>query len=197
MPTDYKSRGKRKQKKSIPGYLWLLAGLAIGLFVAFIVYLDKQPPTEIPFGTAVNQELEQLRQENKKNTEKTSTRTDTGDHAQPDEKEPKYNFYTILQGMKVLIPESETRPPEVKKRAEEKDKLYILQAGSFQNLSDAERLKAKLAFMGLQADIQNVTVNNQTWHRVRTGPYSDKQELYQNQKILLRNNINAISMQLK
>ena len=56
MPADYKSRVTSKQKKSLPGYMWLLSGLAIGLFVAFIVYLDKQPETDKDFGSAVQQE---------------------------------------------------------------------------------------------------------------------------------------------
>jgi cell division protein FtsN len=51
--------------------------------------------------------------------------------------------------------------------------------------------------MGITANIQNVRVNNQAWHRVRTGPYKNKKQLYQNQKLLKKNNINAISMELK
>ena len=66
MPTDYKSRVNRKQKKSLPGYMWLLSGLAIGLFVAFIVYLDKQPENDKDFGSAVQLELEKLKQQSKK-----------------------------------------------------------------------------------------------------------------------------------
>ena len=62
MSADYKSRATHKQKKSLPGYMWLLSGLAIGLFVAFIVYLDKQPENDKDFGTAVQQELEKLRE---------------------------------------------------------------------------------------------------------------------------------------
>ena len=73
----------------------------------------------------------------------------------------------------------------------------MLQAGSFQNLDDAEKLKANLAFLGIAASIQHVTVNNQAWHRVRTGPYKNKQQLYKNQKILKQNDIPAISMELK
>jgi len=196
MPTDYKSRGKRKQKKTMPGYLWLLAGLAIGLFVAFIIYLDKQPESNIPFTTAVNQDLKKLKQANKKTS--TTPKSEHLNPAAPEETESKYTFYTILKGMKVLIPESETRPPNVKNHnAEAKNTRYILQAGSFQNIKDAEKLKAKLAFMGLQANIQSVTVNKQTWHRVRTGPYENKKQLYQSQKVLQRNNINTISMEYK
>lgn len=203
MPADYKSRVNRKQKKSLPGYMWLLSGLAIGLFVAFIVYLDKQPETEKNFGSAVQQELEKLKQQaKKKEPVKTKTSNATKDKEQ---KEQKFNFYTILPELEVLIPESETRPPEVKKKTvsnNKKDKSttskqYVLQVGSFQNLGDAEKLKANLAFLGLEANIQHVTVNRQAWHRVRTGPYRDKQQLYKNQKLLKKNDINAISMELK
>ena len=203
MPTDYKSRVTRKQKKSLPGYMWLLSGLAIGLFVAFIVYLDKQPESDKDFGTAVQQELEKLKQQaNKKPVESAKLDKKT-DHRE--KKEQKFNFYTILPELEVLIPESETRPPEVKNKttttttsnSSNTAKKYVLQVGSFQNLSDAEKLKANLAFLGLEANIQHVTVNKQAWHRVRTGPYRDRQQLFKNQKLLKQNDIDAISMELK
>jgi len=203
MPADYKSRVTSKQKKSLPGYVWLLSGLAIGLFIAFIVYLDKQPENENDFGSAVQLELEKLKQQAKSTSknEKTATKNSSAE-----KKEQKFNFYTILPELEVLIPEDETRPPETKNNTAatanstnkpEAAKQYILQVGSFQNLTDAEKLKANLAFLGIEADIQHVTVNNQAWHRVRTGPYRDKKQLYQNQKTLKQNNIDAISMELK
>jgi cell division protein FtsN len=203
MPADYKSRVTSKQKKSLPGYVWLFSGLAIGLFIAFIVYLDKQPENENDFGSAVQLELEKLKQQARSTTknEKAVTKNSSAE-----KKEQKFNFYTILPELEVLIPEDETRPPETKSNTAttanstskpEAAKQYILQVGSFQNLTDAEKLKANLAFLGLEADIQHVTVNNQAWHRVRTGPYRDKKQLYQNQKTLKQNNIDAISMELK
>jgi len=200
MPADYKSRVNRKEKKSMPGYLWLLSGLAIGLFVAFIVYLDKQPENDKDFGSAVQEELEKLKHQVKKKTSEDKKVTSTAKNGE--KKEPKFNFYTILPELEVLIPESETKPPEVSNShaaasSKEEHKQYVLQVGSFQNLKDAEKLKANLAFLGLPANIQHVTVNRQSWHRVRTGPYRDKQQLYKNQKLLKQNDINAISMELK
>jgi len=188
MPADYKSRATRKHKKSLPGYVWLLSGLAIGLFVAFIIYLDKQPENTNNFGSAVQVELEK----SEKNTNKKKT--------VPVKKEQKFNFE-----LEVLIPESETRPPENTNNTQPNNagtstfasKKYVLQLGSFQNLSDAEKLKANIAFLGLEASIQHVSINNQTWHRVRTGPYKNKQQLYKSQKQLKQNGINAISLELK
>jgi len=178
----------------MPGYVWLLSGLAIGLFVAFIIYLDKQPDTDKDFGSAVQQELEKLKQKPAETKNKPAT----------EKKEQKFNFYTILPELEVLIPESETRPPETKNKSsitgnEEAGsaKQYILQVGSFQNVSDAEKLKANLALLGVAADIQHVTVNNQAWHRVRSGPYQSKQALYKDQNLLQKNDIHGISIELK
>jgi cell division protein FtsN len=231
MPRDYKSRAqshsRRSQKKSLPGYIWLLSGLGIGLFVAFIIYLDKQPENETNFGDAVQLELEKLKQNATKQQAETDKQvtgkddTDKTNTSTQEKKEQKFNFYTLLPELEVLIPKSETRPPEKKpevkpskqptkqstaktnvyKPAKNKpvgsNKQYVLQVGSFQSLNDAEKLKANLAFLGLSANIQHVNINRQTWHRVRTGPYDNKQQLYKNQKKLKRNNISSISMELK
>jgi cell division protein FtsN len=206
MPRDYKTRVNAKNKKSLPGYIWLLSGLAIGLFVAFIVYLDRQPENNKDFGSAVQLELEKLKQQTKKESNRASA---TAKAPAADKKEPKFNFYTLLPELEVLIPESETRPPasastsasmsktESSKPQQKSTKQYILQVGSFQNLNDAKKLKANLAFLGLEAGIQHVTVNKQAWHRVRTGPYQNKQQLYQKQNLLKQNDINSISMELK
>lgn len=203
MPADYKPRDDLKQKKSLPGYIWLLSGLTIGLFIALIIYISKQPASPVDFGAAVEHELQTLNQKNKP-AESTVAKQSTqqGTKSMPSETMPseaKYNFYTILQGMKVLIPESETRPPVGRNGSDltPANTRYLLQAGSFQNREDAEKLKARLAFLGVEADIQEVQVNRQTWHRVRTGPFKDKAQLYRNLKILQRNNINAISLEVK
>jgi cell division protein FtsN len=52
--------------------------------------------------------------------------------------------------------------------------MYFVQAGSFQNVGDAEKLKAKLAFSGLEASIQTANIPDKgVWYRVRLGPYNN------------------------
>jgi len=209
MSRDYKTRATRKRKKSLPGYVWLLSGLAIGLFIAFIVYLDKQPDSEKDFGSAVQEELEKLKLQSKKQ-DTTKAKTNKKTEIKKEKKEQKFNFYKILPELEVFIPENETRPPESSTVTKQKqttkntntskklaNKQYVLQIGSFQSLNDAEKLKANIAFLGLAAHIQHVTVNKQAWHRVRTGPYTSKQQMYKNQKTLKQNNISSISLKLK
>jgi cell division septation protein DedD len=54
---------------------------------------------------------------------------------------------------------------------------YFVQAGSFQNPADAEKLKAKLAMIGMEANVQTVSLPEKgMWHRVRLGPYKGQDE---------------------
>ena len=70
---------------------------------------------------------------------------------------------------------------------------YRLQAGSFKKMADADRQKAKLAFLGLEAEIQRVTVaSGETYYRVLTPPNADRQSLNQHQRLLQQNNISSL-----
>ena len=189
MPADYKSHLNRKEKKPLPGFIWMLGGLSIGLFVAFLVYLDKQPPTDISFTDAVKTELEKI----KHKPPATAAAKET-----TEKQEPKFNFYTILPELEVLIPEEEIRPPEAKNATgTDSGKRYILQVGSFRSSQDAEKLKATVALLGLEASVNPVSINNEKWHRVRIGPLDSRRELNENLNLLNRNDINAMPMELK
>jgi len=190
VPADYKSRGNGRGGKPLPGFVWLLTGLSIGLFVAFLVYLDGQPDTSNTFTAAVKKELNKIKPTKKKSNNSAN------------KQEPKFNFYTILPELEVLIPDSETRPPETIKSSNgdsqlDSEKEYILQAGSFQNKNDAEKLKASLALLGYEASVQNVTINRDAWHRVRIGPYTNTKELYKTISLLQKHDITAMPMELK
>jgi cell division protein FtsN len=75
---------------------------------------------------------------------------------------------------------------------------YLLQIGSFRDASDAERLKARLALMGVETRIQKVTIDNKdTFHRVRSGPYRSQKQLDEVRRLLGRNNIKSIVIKWK
>ncbi|MDH5553267.1 MAG: SPOR domain-containing protein, partial [Nitrosomonas sp.] len=49
---------------------------------------------------------------------------------------------------------------------------YFLQAGSFRSTNDAENQKARLALLGVVADIQSADLAERgVWYRVRIGPF--------------------------
>ena len=189
-------------KKPVPGYIWMLAGLAIGLFVSFLLYLDKQPAEQVSFTDAVKQELKKAR-EHQKQAEDQS-RDANQDTAESSNKKPRFEFYTILSELEVFVPEPEVKStapkPETRQQTNSQDatsKQYLLQAGSFKNNDDAERLKASLALLGVQSSIQNVTINQDSWHRVRIGPFSNPVLLRDTLNTLKQNNIHAMTMELK
>ena len=87
----------------------------------------------------------------------------------PSPKPPKhkYDFYTILLQNETVIPRHVSAPPTAGANAS-----YILQAASFTTFKDADRLKAKLALAGLEAQIQKVSIEGRgDFYRVRLGPY--------------------------
>jgi cell division protein FtsN len=92
---------------------------------------------------------------------------------------PRFDFYEILPQFEVVIPEKEApasrSAPEP--RAVEEPGSYALQAGSFSALSDADRLKARIALLGVESRIERVTISGDVFHRVRIGPISDLDRL--------------------
>lgn len=69
---------------------------------------------------------------------------------------------------------------------------YFLQAGSFTNVDDADKVKAKLALLGMEANVQPATIPDKgVWYRVRLGPYHGADEMNAALNTLKQNGINA------
>lgn len=79
---------------------------------------------------------------------------------------PKYDFFKILPGGEAASAPAVAAMPE---KASEK---LFLQAGAYQNPSDADNLKARLALIGVEANVQRVDLAEKgVFFRVRLGPY--------------------------
>lgn len=69
---------------------------------------------------------------------------------------------------------------------------YYLQAGSFTNVNDADKVKAKLALLGMEANVQPANIPDKgVWYRVRLGPYHGADEMNAALNTLKQNGINA------
>ena len=171
-PKDYKNRRKSSKKtKPTRGWLWFVAGLLIG--VAGTLFAEFQ---------------EYFSAEGVVNAVREATSSDGSDaHAKVSNKEPakkakrpRFEFYTMLPEMEVAVPENEltANTTAATQQAESKNVTYVLQAGSFRNLAQADRLKAELALIGMPAKIQTVSIEGgNKWHRVRVGPFTNLQAL--------------------
>lgn len=68
----------------------------------------------------------------------------------------------------------------------------FLQAGAFHSAAEADNLKAKLALLGLEASVQQVSVPDKgTLFRVRLGPYAKPEDLARARAELAQNGIQA------
>jgi cell division protein FtsN len=75
---------------------------------------------------------------------------------------------------------------------------YYLQAGAFEDPSEADNLKARLALMGVEASVQKVELPEKgTVHRVRVGPYLGSDDMNKARQQLSSNGINAAIVKIK
>lgn len=191
MPRDYKNAGAGSRPGvGGSGFLSFLSGLSIGLVVAFAVlvyqfkwHLPREEIAVSPATPATKEEAKSVK---------------SGTDAEPAIPLPTFDFYHILPKREVNISEWVAEESGSAKRRDANGGLYILQVGSFKTLDAADQIKARLALIGIQADIQRVVINGQDIrHRVRIGPYTDAQVFDQTRRRLLENDIDFMVLKLK
>ena len=91
-----------------------------------------------------------------------------------------YDFYDMLPNFEVVVPEKDREVARERDNAPatiERPGIYVLQAGSYRQQAEADRIRAQLKVQGIDANVQRVAVDDDVWHRVRIGPISDLTEL--------------------
>lgn len=169
-------RSRKRGAEPAPGLVWMMAGFALGLVVAFGVYVAQraepgaaalprpaaraEPPEATPVAASA-----------------VTGRAAEGGDAAP-RAEPRFQFYELLPEFEVVVPEVESRaavgppPAEIAEPGR-----YVLQVGSFTKPADADRMRASLALLGIESRLQRVAIDDQVFHRVRVGPMSDLREI--------------------
>jgi cell division protein FtsN len=194
VPRDYKYRARNKpKKKPLPGWLWLLTGLLLGGFITGLVWLQGQsdehaaewagtPPERPPQGTP---------QQPPRSVDTTPPK-------------PRFDFYNMLPEMEVAVPVEpvEQRPlpsppkpePEPEQVAAEPQSV-LLQIGSFRRSADADRMRAQLALIGIEATVSSARIGPQdTRYRVRSGPYPSKAAASKDEQRLASNGFRPIAI---
>jgi len=162
------SRDFKHVKRNTPGgqgfsgWVGLFAGLAIGLTVALGVFLHYRDlaPAE-PRAAAA----------------KPPASAQSPEEAPPAPVDPAKDltFYDDLPRQEVQVPTKEEKAGGKASALPAGD--VVLQAGSFKQPDEADKLQAKLAQYGVDAKIQRFALEDETWYRVRIGPIATVQEL--------------------
>ncbi|WP_447744877.1 SPOR domain-containing protein [Pseudomonas nicosulfuronedens] len=123
------------KKSSVPGWVWLVAGLAIGGFITFLMKLE-------PGRNDVKREKPEAAK-TVVGSNKPSGTVQPQQPAAPTGVKPKYDFYTLLPGSEVAVPPEAVPPPAkpqpaqtvvaTKEEAEKIDTQRALAALSGQN----------------------------------------------------------------
>jgi cell division protein FtsN len=89
-----------------------------------------------------------------------------------------YDFYQMLPHFEVVVPEKE-HPVKPGQPADAivRPGVYVLQAGSYRDESEAQRVVRRLSGKGIAAKVQRVAVDADVWYRVRVGPIDQLAEL--------------------
>ncbi|PPD22863.1 MAG: sporulation protein [Methylomonas sp.] len=194
-PDGYASNRRRPAQKPAVWWRWLLV---IALVVAFIFFLNM-------IRTMLPQLLTNQPADSSAKTAAPSTQSlpiqavkppitaEKPAEPAPVPEEPRYDFYTILPQAETVIPDY-----EIKSRVREqlvgktKTTQYVMQAGSFRESAEAERHKAKLALLGIEARVEKAKVGNVLWHRVKIGPYDNPSSVATIKELLQKNGIGVI-----
>lgn len=176
MSRDYKNTRGRRAGSGLSGSAGFLAGLAVGLGIAAAIYIYDRRPTAPPVAKP-----------------DATTRAPSAEEDAAEDGGRQFDFYEMLPKFEVVVPEREKVEDAGSRVAPiEKPGAYMLQAGSYRNFADADRVRAQLALQGIESKIQRVSVDNDTWHRVRIGPISDLAELNRTRARLRQADIEAL-----
>jgi cell division protein FtsN len=170
-----KSRGASRQQRESTGGGSLrsyLAGVATGLFAAFMLYLATLPPEA--------------------GEEAIAEPVAAAPAATPS---PTYEFYELLPEQEITV---EVDPAELPKPRSESDQpRYLLQAGSFRQAADADRRRAELLLLGLDPRVEETTGSTGRWFRVVIGPFESRSAMARARSLTAQQDIDTLLMQRK
>jgi cell division protein FtsN len=165
-------RASAPKGKQAPAWLWFTIGAicgAFGMALAFTLHNPKAP-------TDVSAQ-EQTPAANESKTPK-----------------PRFDFYKLLQESEQIVPATETIGDTEKTPEHPASNIeYILQVGSFPNQAEADKLRAQLILLNLDAHIESVEIHKgEIWHRVVVGPFDSQEKLASARSSLVNNQYSAL-----
>ena len=185
MTKDYKPRHTTRSGKGGGLLLGMFLGFILGLAVAagIAIYMFKTP---IPF-------LDKPKQLDRPAPTSQNLK-DAANSAQKDDGKPRFAFYRILPGQEEPVSTEQLNQAAAREKAGNSEiatkEIYFLQAGSFLSPADADNLKAKLALLGLEANVEATTIPEKgVMYRVRLGPYDRIDEINKARSQLAQNGI--------
>lgn len=159
MTRDYRKIGHQKKLPNVlPSWAWMLLGIFLGLISSSVVFWQYQ---------------------NNHKASPSSQAISTHAPTPKKSKNARFDFYHVLPTLK----EEEVVSTQKDNAPQKED--YIIQAGSFRQMAQAQELKAQLTLLGLEPQIQTIKITAQDiWYRVYLGPFDNRDKALHEQKQL-------------
>jgi cell division protein FtsN len=168
---DYVARGRSSkkappepEKMSLPWLRIIITSILVIGFLYFLWSIKGQAPTL----SVTEQPIKEVKQ--------------TPGDTLPDIPEEEWEFIDSLPEYTVEIEHQEQDTPTVRR---------LMQCGSFRKKQQAEALKAKIAFQGLEAQVRSSEGSSGLWYRVILGPYDSKRLAEKERHQLQRAKVNG------
>jgi len=217
MPKDFKNNPPPRDngRTAHPLLLGMIIGLLLGIVIALAValwlnrlsnpFVDKAKPIEplARIGPTQPQHPDEKAAAARPGADKAATEKAAAEKAKTER--PRFEFYTVLPGEKEVT-DKEAKAAAARPRDPAKGgpgsspsqpkphtgESYWLQAGAFSEEKEADNLKAKIAFTGLEASVKSVEVAGKgTLYRVRLGPYQSLEDANRIKGALSQNGVGA------
>lgn len=173
--------------KSVPGWLWLMLGLAMGVFVAFLWHLWELRQDNMHKRVDVTQTGAAAPEKSKPESANTTASSSAPANKYP-AGEPRFDFYTLLPSQQIMPGKHPAPSPQPAGKPAGDATSYTLQAGSFKSEAEADKRRASILMLGLPVKVMKVPVKpGETWYRVVVGPFPGKAEV-QSARANLRSN---------
>ena len=158
------SSRKPAPRQGMPGWLWMLVGLSIGIVGAVVLYVLMGPSPGTPDPADAPPPAQQAPAADSGQARAADTPTI------PPKQDARFTFYELLPNLS-LVPRSDTYVPGAQSK---KNVDYVIQAGSFADRDDADTRRAQLILLGMEPRINKAQLGaGRTTYRVEVGPDSD------------------------
>lgn len=174
MPQTNARRGNatRPGNGGLPGWVWFLTGLVLGIFASFLFYLWHNVPTDPNAAAIVDKPGMDIS-------------SDSRSH------HIKWDFYSIFQKSNVPLigfgkdgQKTEVNIP----------RHFIIQVGAFKTADQANRRRAQLILLGFEPFIKiSMGKDGTAWHRVILGPLDSRLEVDRDRRKLADANIPSLT----
>jgi len=158
---------KAGRARSVRNFPWglalviLVSGVVLTMLINGTNYGDQQ------FGAGLKQLF-------KPGDKQTDTDAEIAELIENKSAPKDFDFYNLLKDSEKFMPDD---LPEATPTRPNQNLEYYLQAASFREHADAEKLRARLALKGYKSVSQARQVEGKgTYYRVRLGPYADKRK---------------------